>query len=135
MDLPTSLPLEESIIPRGFWLDLSSVCTLKLEWLLFYSFALVEYVIRRRNFRWWSKFNYVLSAGLDSGTILAVVFIFLTLQLPFSNGGVNLVWWGNTVFTNSEFFPFHSLLQVSNEFPRHGWKTRDTSTSGTRRVV
>lgn len=26
-----------------------------------------EYVIRKRNFRWWSKFNYALSAALDSG--------------------------------------------------------------------
>jgi hypothetical protein len=26
-----------------------------------------EYVVRRRNFRWWSKFNYILSSALDSG--------------------------------------------------------------------
>ncbi|KAF8754346.1 oligopeptide transporter [Rhizoctonia solani] len=27
---------------------------------------LFQYVVRRRNFRWWSKFNYALSAALDS---------------------------------------------------------------------
>jgi OPT family oligopeptide transporter len=26
-----------------------------------------QFLIRRRNFPWWSKFNYVLSAALDSG--------------------------------------------------------------------
>lgn len=29
-----------------------------------------EYVIRRRSFRWWSKFNYILSSALDSGRLL-----------------------------------------------------------------
>lgn len=60
-----------------------------------------QYVVRRRSFRWWSKFNYVLSAGLDSGTILSIIVIFLTLQLPFKNGGLELDWWGNTVFTKT----------------------------------
>jgi OPT family oligopeptide transporter len=70
-----------------------------------------QYVIRRRHFRWWSKFNYILSAALDSGTILAIVFIFLTLQLPFSNGGLQVNWWGNTVFLESmsSFSTFHVL--------------------------
>ncbi|CAG7853661.1 Glutathione transporter 1 [Serendipita indica DSM 11827] len=55
-----------------------------------------QYFIRRRNFRWWSKFNYVLSAALDSGTILSIIIIFLTLQLPFKNGGLLIDWWGNS---------------------------------------
>lgn len=38
--------------------------------------------MRRRYFRWWSKFNFVLSAGLDAGTVLSGLFIFFTLQLP-----------------------------------------------------
>lgn len=41
-----------------------------------------QYVMRRRHFRWWSKFNFVLSAGLEGGTIVAGVLIFLCLQLP-----------------------------------------------------
>ena len=42
-----------------------------------------QYLIRKRNFAWWSKFNYVLSAAMDSGTCLSVIFIFLTLQVGF----------------------------------------------------
>ena len=33
------------------------------------------------------------------GTVISLIFIFLTLQFP--KGGVNLDWWGNTVFMNS----------------------------------
>lgn len=29
----------------------------------------IEYLIRKRNFRWWSKFNYILSSALDSGEL------------------------------------------------------------------
>ena len=32
-----------------------------------------QYLIRKRNFAWWSKFNYVTSAALDSGACLHVV--------------------------------------------------------------
>lgn len=38
--------------------------------------------MRRNRFRWWSKFNFILSAGLDSGTVLSGVLIFFALQLP-----------------------------------------------------
>ncbi|KAG2002633.1 peptide transporter MTD1 [Coprinopsis cinerea AmutBmut pab1-1] len=58
-----------------------------------------QYVIRRRHFSWWTKYNYVLSAALDAGVALAAVIIFFTLQYP-KNGdiGVNTIqaWWGNT---------------------------------------
>jgi len=54
-----------------------------------------QYFIRKRNFRWWSKFNYILSSALDSGTVLSLIFIFLTLQLP-QGGTLALNWWGNT---------------------------------------
>lgn len=58
-----------------------------------------QYIIRKRNFAWWSKFNYVTSAGLDSGTVISLLFIFLTLGFP--KGGVSLNWWGNTVYQNT----------------------------------
>jgi OPT family oligopeptide transporter len=32
-----------------------------------------QFVIRRRNFTWWSKFNYITSAALDSGTSLLLL--------------------------------------------------------------
>ncbi|MBW0525345.1 hypothetical protein O181_065060 [Austropuccinia psidii MF-1] len=63
-----------------------------------------QYVLRRTKFRWWSKYNFVLSAGLDVGTVISAVMIFFTLQLP--NGGsiATLKWWGNTVYQNTDDF-------------------------------
>ncbi|KAG8969004.1 hypothetical protein FRC03_004971 [Tulasnella sp. 419] len=55
-----------------------------------------QYIVRTKNFRWWSKFNYILSAGLDAGSILSILFIFFTLQFP-KNGTIKLDWWGNRV--------------------------------------
>lgn len=58
-----------------------------------------QYWIRKRNFAWWSKFNYVTSAALDSGecmrvlvcgggadcigvgTVISLIVIFFTLQV------------------------------------------------------
>ncbi|KDQ50890.1 hypothetical protein JAAARDRAFT_141157 [Jaapia argillacea MUCL 33604] len=62
-----------------------------------------QYLIRRRNFAWWSKFNYVTSAALDSGTAISLIIIFFTLQFP--KGGVQINWWGNNVWMNSKFHP------------------------------
>jgi len=60
-----------------------------------------QYTIRRRHFSWWTKYNYVLSAALDSGLAISILVIFFALQFP-KNGtiGENVqTWWGNT-------FPF-----------------------------
>ncbi|GAA6042983.1 hypothetical protein JCM8097_003869 [Rhodosporidiobolus ruineniae] len=59
-----------------------------------------QYVMRHRHFRWWSKFNFVLSAGLDAGTLLSTIVIFLVLYLP-KNGTISLDWWGNNVYANT----------------------------------
>lgn len=40
-----------------------------------------QYWVRKRNFAWWSKFNYVTAAALDSGTLVCLLFIFFTLQV------------------------------------------------------
>jgi hypothetical protein len=65
-----------------------------------------EYVIRRRHFAWWTKYNYVLSAALDSGVAVSAVLIFFILQYPKDGSiGANTVqvWWGNTVYyTNAD---------------------------------
>jgi len=58
-----------------------------------------NYVIRRFHFRWWMRYNYILSAALDAGVALAAIMIFLCLALP--KGGVTLEWWGNTVWMNT----------------------------------
>lgn len=59
-----------------------------------------QFLIRRRNFAWWTKYNYILTAAFDCGTVLSLLLIFFTLQFP--KGGFNVNWWGNTVFTESE---------------------------------
>ncbi|KAF8631657.1 hypothetical protein AX17_005059 [Amanita inopinata Kibby_2008] len=63
-----------------------------------------QYVIRRRHFSWWTKYNYVLSAAMDSGVAISAVLIFFCLQYPV-NGNIGLTtvqaWWGNTVFLNN----------------------------------
>ena len=45
------------------------------------------------------QYNYVLAAALDVGTGLSAILVFLVLILP--RAEVN--WWGNNVYTNSEF--------------------------------
>lgn len=59
-----------------------------------------NYVIRRRHFSWWTKYNYVLSAALDSGVAVSILVIFFCLQYPM-NGAIGTktlsLWWGNTV--------------------------------------
>jgi len=35
-----------------------------------------QYVIRRRHFSWWTKYNYVLSASMDSAVAISIVVIF-----------------------------------------------------------
>ncbi|KAF8263625.1 OPT oligopeptide transporter [Lactarius quietus] len=66
-----------------------------------------NYVIRRRHFGWWSKYNYVLSAGLDSGYAVGLIIIFFALQYP-KNGTIGLhnvqSWWGNVVYQNTGDF-------------------------------
>lgn len=41
-----------------------------------------EFYMRRRYYAVWAKYNFVLSAGLDAGTVCSAVVIFLCLSLP-----------------------------------------------------
>ncbi|KAE8224587.1 hypothetical protein CF319_g2545 [Tilletia indica] len=69
----------------------------------FFCFALVGFVfqfyLRRRHHGWWSSYNYVLSAALDSGTGIAIVVIFFSVIFPNGKNRAWLVhsWWGNEV--------------------------------------
>ncbi|KAI9457240.1 OPT oligopeptide transporter [Lactarius psammicola] len=60
-----------------------------------------NYVIRRRYFNWWAKYNYVLSGALDASYAVGSIVIFFALQYP-DNGNIGLnsiqQWWGNTVY-------------------------------------
>ncbi|KIY50217.1 small oligopeptide transporter [Fistulina hepatica ATCC 64428] len=74
---------------------------------------LFQYVVRRRWFPYWAKYNYVLSAALDSGTAVGVVIVYFCLQYP--NVGADTIgnWWGNTVFEHTadwEKAPLRSVI-------------------------
>jgi OPT oligopeptide transporter protein len=58
-----------------------------------------QFYMRRHHFRWWMRYNYLLSSALDAGVIIGLVVIFFTLQ--FRKGGTDLNWWGNTVWMNT----------------------------------
>ncbi|KIY66407.1 OPT superfamily oligopeptide transporter [Cylindrobasidium torrendii FP15055 ss-10] len=65
---------------------------------------LFQYVVRRRAFSYWAKYNYVLSAALDAGTGIGVILVFFCLQYPLNGRlGASSVqnWWGNTVFRDT----------------------------------
>jgi hypothetical protein len=55
-----------------------------------------QFWMRRYHFRWWMRYNYILSAGLDAGVAIGMLAVFFTLQMP--RGGVQLRWWGNEVW-------------------------------------
>ncbi|EGO23107.1 hypothetical protein SERLADRAFT_371352 [Serpula lacrymans var. lacrymans S7.9] len=74
-----------------------------------------QFVIRRRHFSWWAKYNYVLSAAMDSGVAVSIILIFFCLQYP-ANGTIGLnsiqTWWGNTVFLNTADGRAEPLLTI-----------------------
>ncbi|KIY45482.1 OPT superfamily oligopeptide transporter [Fistulina hepatica ATCC 64428] len=59
-----------------------------------------NYYIRKFHFRWWMRYNYILSAGLDAGVAISLVCIFFFVQLP-KGGTITLDWWGNDVWVNT----------------------------------
>ncbi|KDQ16484.1 hypothetical protein BOTBODRAFT_30813 [Botryobasidium botryosum FD-172 SS1] len=75
-----------------------------------------QYVIRRRHFSWWTKYNYVLSAAMDSGVAISVVVIFFCLQYPQSGAiGATTIqtWWGNTVYTKTADSAYAPLVALA----------------------
>ncbi|TFY70179.1 hypothetical protein EVG20_g2824 [Dentipellis fragilis] len=63
-----------------------------------------NYLIRKRHFGWWAKYNYVLSAALDCGTAIGTLLVFFCLQYPrHGNIGKDTIqsWWGNTVYNRT----------------------------------
>ncbi|PBP17055.1 hypothetical protein BUE80_DR012250 [Diplocarpon rosae] len=49
-------------------------------------------VIKDRHRAWWTEYNFITSAALDSGTIICILLIFFALQLP--NKVSSPEWWG-----------------------------------------
>ncbi|KAJ7159202.1 OPT oligopeptide transporter protein-domain-containing protein [Mycena crocata] len=75
--------------------------------------AFFQYWVRTRRFAWWSKFNYVTSAALDGGTVMAVMVIFFALQFPRPReGGIKVEWWGNSVYKHTADFHRTPWLKV-----------------------
>ncbi|CAA7262484.1 unnamed protein product [Cyclocybe aegerita] len=63
-----------------------------------------QYVVRRKHFSYWAKYNYVLSAALDAGTGIGLIMVFFCLQYPLDgNIGRNTIqkWWGNRVYKDT----------------------------------
>ncbi|KAK1224966.1 hypothetical protein PQX77_012115 [Marasmius sp. AFHP31] len=65
-----------------------------------------QYLIKKHRFAWWTKYNYVLSAALDSGVAISVIIIYFALEYP-NLGAIGRdtigKWWGNTVpFTGAD---------------------------------
>lgn len=56
--------------------------------------------IKRRYSAWWSKYTYVLDAGLITGIAFSAIIIFFAVQYK----GIDIEWWGNTVsYDNLDF--------------------------------
>ncbi|KXT06362.1 hypothetical protein AC578_9203 [Pseudocercospora eumusae] len=49
--------------------------------------------IKKHYKQWWAKYNYVLSAALDSSVAVSAIVLFFCVIFP----GASLTWWGNTV--------------------------------------
>ncbi|KAF8306444.1 OPT oligopeptide transporter [Clavulina sp. PMI_390] len=112
--LPIPLWLWQKRYPRSILSDVSTPVILTgpsaippalgINYSSWFAVAVIfQYFVRRKNFRWWSKFNYILSSAMDSGTSIGAIVIFLTLQLP-KGGNLAINWWGNNVFLNSTSF-------------------------------
>ncbi|KAJ5535591.1 hypothetical protein N7513_008777 [Penicillium frequentans] len=57
------------------------------------------WLIRKRAFSWWAKYNFVLSSALDSSVGVAGVLIFLTVF--FTGASKHFNWWGTEVYKNN----------------------------------
>ncbi|KAA1468333.1 OPT oligopeptide transporter [Dentipellis sp. KUC8613] len=80
-----------------------------------------NYVIRKRHFGWWAKYNYVLSAALDCGTAIGTLLVFFCLQYPrHGDIGKNTIqsWWGNTVYNRTADAMSLPLKTVSQDDTR-----------------
>ncbi len=73
-----------------------------------------QYLVRKYNFRWWSKYNFVLAAAMDSGTIISTIVVFFALALP-KNGSLTINWWGNEVVAKTYDWAGYSYLTPPEE--------------------
>lgn len=50
-----------------------------------------NFVVYRRFKGWWTRHNYILSAGLDAGVAFLAILCYFSLQINYINGPS---WWG-----------------------------------------
>ncbi|CAI7641429.1 unnamed protein product [Penicillium pancosmium] len=88
------------------------------------SWALVNFLfnhfLRRKFFAWWTKYNYILAAALDTGLALSGIVIFFCISYP---GAVFPDWWGNTVYLNTadgQGVPYKAMPDVGYFGPANG---------------
>ncbi|CDM35740.1 hypothetical protein DTO013E5_10159 [Penicillium roqueforti] len=88
------------------------------------SWALVNFAfnhfIKRRFFAWWTKYNYILAAALDTGLALSGIVIFFCISYP---GATFPDWWGNNVYLNTadaQGVPYKSMPAVGYFGPANG---------------
>ncbi|KAM7271138.1 hypothetical protein ACFE04_030352 [Oxalis oulophora] len=55
--------------------------------------TIFNFFVFRYHKRWWQRYNYIMSAALDTGTAFMGILLFFALQ----NNGVNLGWWGTKI--------------------------------------
>ncbi|KAG9228185.1 putative sexual differentiation process protein isp4 [Amylocarpus encephaloides] len=80
-------------------------------------------VIKGRHPGWWTEYNYITSAALDSGTIICVLLIFFALQLPGLVEGPK--WWGGFGGGFQDNGDWNAVVQktlVNGTFGPSSWK-------------
>lgn len=72
------------------------------------------YIIKRRYFGWWAKYNYTLSVGLDLGLAWALLLIFIVTMSPTISVPK---WWGTDVTQSNADSNGTPLIQLENNQP------------------
>ncbi|KAI1300528.1 hypothetical protein EDD11_006157 [Mortierella claussenii] len=101
--------LSKKLFPKTQWLQwvhwpvlLSSVSMIPPALPYFYSNGLLVgfvfmFLLRRYRFRWWSRYNYLTNAALDTGVALSALVIYFAVQ---QGTGLKMpYWWGNPDLT------------------------------------
>ncbi|SMN20085.1 similar to Saccharomyces cerevisiae YJL212C OPT1 Proton-coupled oligopeptide transporter of the plasma membrane [Maudiozyma saulgeensis] len=86
---------------------------------LFFAMSSILFTIKRYWPKWFSKYNFVMGAGVEAGVAIAVVVIFLCVQYP----GGKLNWWGNSVYKNTYDYKYKKFytLEKGEKFGYQNW--------------
>jgi len=82
---------------------------------------LFQVVIKKRHFKWWSRLNYLTSAGLDLGLALGTIIIFFAFTIHNIDPPK---WWGNSVVTTTLDYQgkaVQTVLQPGETFGPKVW--------------